>query len=168
MGIEIERKFLLISDAWRSEATSIKRMAQAYLNDSDALKQGREHCSVRIRIAGDTAHLNIKSREMGPKRQEFEYAIPVPDAESLMALATEGKVDKIRHYVPRDGVLWEIDEFLGENTGLVVAEIELTDVHQDFVRPPWLGSEVTEHGRYYNMALAGRPYSRWNEDEKAC
>lgn len=168
MAIEIERKYLLKSDAWRAEATSQKRMAQAYLNDADALLKGREHCSVRIRIAGDSAHLNIKSRELGPKRQEFEYAIPLSDAESLMTLATQGKVDKIRHYVPRDGVLWEIDEFLGENTGLVIAEIELTDVSQDFVRPEWLGKEVTELGRYYNMALAGRPYSQWNEEETAC
>lgn len=168
MAIEIERKFLVISEAWRAQAHHRMRIAQAYLNDGDALSAGREHCSVRVRISGASANLNIKSRDAGPRRQEFEYPIPLADAESLMALASEGRIEKTRHLVQFGMHLWEIDEFEAENAGLVVAEIELGEVNEPFLRPDWLGAEVTDSLRYYNMALAARPYHLWTAEEKSC
>ena len=162
MGIEIERKFLLASDAWRGHVERSVRMAQGYLNDLGAVESGRQRASVRVRIAGDAAFLNLKSRELGHTRQEFDYEIPVADAEALLKLCTGGLVDKIRHYAGR----FEIDEFLGDNAGLFVAEIELDDADEAFERPPWLGAEVTDARRYYNLALAERPYARWTDEEK--
>lgn len=167
MGIEIERKFLVVGDGWRSAAHETSRMAQGYLNDPLALAEGREQCSVRVRIAGERAFLNIKSREIGPRRQEFEYPLPLEDAQSLLALCNGGLVDKVRHYVNHDGHLWEVDEFLGDNRGLVVAEIELQSIDENFLRPTWIGKEVTEQTRYYNLALAEHPYSSWTDLEKS-
>jgi len=166
MAIEIERKFKVHGDDWLVQAEKSLRMAQSYLNDAVALAQGRERCSVRVRLAGDDAFLNIKSREIGPSRQEFEYAIPVADAEALLKLCSGGLVDKIRHYIRFGGHLWEVDEFLGDNAGLVVAEIELDAVDEVFERPSWLGDEVTDLVRYYNLALAERPYVQWTDEEK--
>ncbi len=166
MGIEIERKFLLASGAWRAQASRHVRMAQGYLNDADAVTTGRQHVSVRVRIAGDVAHLNIKSREAGPSRQEFEYPIPLHEAEALLALCVGGRIEKQRHYVTHAGHLWEIDVFDGDNAGLVVAEIELASEDEVFVRPDWLGSEVTDQNRYYNLMLAERPFSHWTQEER--
>lgn len=166
MGIEIERKFLLASDAWRAQASRHVRMAQGYLNDADAVTTGRQHVSVRVRIAGDVAHLNIKSREAGPSRQEFEYPIPLHEAEALLALCVGGRIEKQRHYVTHVGHLWEIDEFDGDNAGLVVAEIELASEDEVFARPDWIGSEVTDQSRYYNLMLAERPFSHWTQEER--
>lgn len=168
MAIEIERKFLLLTDAWRTEVSSQRRIAQAYLNDSESLAAGRLNCSVRVRISGESANLNIKSRELGASRQEFEYPIPLADAEALMALACKGSIDKIRHLVPMGPHVWEIDEFFGDNQGLVVAEIELSSIDEHFEHPVWLGAEVTMVQRYYNLALANYPYSRWSNEEKKC
>lgn len=165
MGIEIERKFLLANDAWRAQASRHVRMAQGYLNDADAVTTGRQNVSVRVRIAGDEAHLNIKSREAGPSRQEFEYPIPLHDADALLALCVGGRVEKQRHYVTHAGHLWEIDVFDGDNAGLVVAEIELASLDEAFERPEWLGIEVTDQPRYYNLMLAERPYSQWTREE---
>jgi len=167
MGIEIERKFLLRGEAWRSAVERSVRMAQGYLNDHDAVASGRQQASVRVRVAGEQAFLNLKSREAGPSRQEFDYAIPVADAEALLRLCVGGLIDKTRHYVHHAGWLWEIDEFAGANAGLVVAEIELPSVEAQFARPAWLGDEVTEHVRYYNLALAARPFRDWSPEEKA-
>jgi adenylate cyclase len=161
MPIEIERKFLVTSDAWRAAAHSVVPMAQGYINDQAAMDSGAQRASVRVRIAGDEAFVNIKSREAGHTRQEFDYPIPVADARALLALCAGGLVDKRRHYVEHAGHLWEVDEFLGDNAGLVVAEIELDDAEEAFERPPWLGEEVTDDVRYYNLALASHPYSRW-------
>lgn len=168
MAVEIERKFLLATDAWRHLAKRQQRMIQGYLNDADAIAAGRENCSVRIRISGSAAFLNIKSRELGSSRQEFEYPIPLADAEKLMELACSGIIDKVRHYVEYGSHLWEIDEFHGENCGLVVAEIELKDVNEAFLKPEWLGMEVTSLSRYYNLALSSKPFSSWNDEEKSC
>lgn len=168
MAIEIERKFLLKNDNWRSSAHHEMRIAQAYLNDSAALEAGREHCSVRIRITGQSANINIKSRELGAKRQEFEYPIPLQDAESLIALSCNGLIDKTRYLVQHGTHLWEIDTFAGENLGLIVAEIELSDINETFEIPEWVGLEVTNKLRYYNMALSARPYSVWTTEEKVC
>ena len=166
MGIEIERKFLVTGEAWRTQAQKSVRMAQGYINDMAALREGRQNASVRVRIAGAQAFLNLKSRELGRSRQEFDYPIPVADAEALLALCVGGRIDKVRHYVPVAGRTWEVDEFGGDNAGLVVAELELETVDAGFERPGWLGREVTEEPRYYNLALAERPYSRWTAQEQ--
>jgi adenylate cyclase len=160
VAIEIERKFLLAGDAWRSAVQRSQRLAQGYL--------GGERVSVRVRIGGVQAWLTIKARVRGSSRLEFEYPIPVEDAEQLLAeLSLPGRIEKIRHHVVVGGMLWEVDEFLGDNAGLVVAEIELPAVDHSFERPSWLGAEVTEHTRYYNSALAEHPYSRWTAAERA-
>ena len=166
MGIEIERKFLLVDDGWRAAAHKVVPMAQGYLNDLAMVDSGAMPTSVRVRIEGESAFLNIKSREAGPSRQEFEYEIPLADARALLALCVGGKIDKRRHYVQHAGHLWEIDEFHGDNAGLVVAEIELGSVDEDFAKPDWVGAEATHAQRYYNLALASRPYSQWREDER--
>jgi adenylate cyclase len=171
MPIEIERKFLPANDAWRDAAHAVIPMAQGYINDQAAMdtppdRRGAQRASVRVRIAGDEAFLNLKSRELGRSRQEFDYPIPVEDARALLALCVGGVIDKRRHLVRHGEHLWEIDEFLGDNAGLVVAEVELDAVDAAFERPAWLGGEVTELPRYYNLALAARPYSRWSEHER--
>jgi adenylate cyclase len=166
MGIEIERKFLVTGDGWRRQAVRRVRMEQGYLNDMGAIREGRQHASVRVRIAGEAAFLNLKSREAGHTRQEFDYPIPVADAEALLALCVGGRIGKVRHYVEHAGHTFEVDEFAGDNAGLVVAELELPHADTPYERPDWLGAEVTDELRYYNLALAERPYSRWNAQEK--
>lgn len=163
MGIEIERKFLVIGDAWRTAAHAVVAMAQGYINDLGAMDRGEQKASVRVRIQGDEAFLNLKSRELGHTRQEFDYPIPVSDARELLALCVGGLVDKRRHMVEHAGHVWEVDEFLGENAGLVVAEIELESADQSFAKPEWIGQEVTDQARYYNLALASQPYSCWQD-----
>ncbi|MCF7223509.1 CYTH domain-containing protein [Marilutibacter chinensis] len=172
MGLEIERKFLVVGDGWRTAAHAVVPMAQGYLNDlvaMDAGENGRAamKASVRVRIAGEEAFLNLKSRELGHTRQEFDYPIPIADARDLLELCVGGKIDKRRHFVTVGTHTWEVDEFLGDNAGLVVAEIELEDADEAFEHPGWLGREVTEMVRYYNLALATRPYSQWSDDERA-
>ena len=150
MPLEIERKFLVTGTAWRHAAHTVIPMAQGYLNDLATVDSGAMRTSVRVRIAGEEAFLNLKSRELGHTRQEFDYPIP-----------------KRRHLVEHAGHTWEVDEFLGENAGLVVAEIELDSAGEAFERPGWIGVEVTDRPRYYNLALASRPYSQWSEAERA-
>ncbi len=171
MSIEIERKFLVTGDGWRAAAHRVVPMAQGYLNDlaaMDSSVDGRAamKASVRVRIAGDEAFLNLKSRELGHTRQEFDYPVTLDDARALLALSVGGLIDKRRHYVQHEGHLWEVDEFLGDNLGLVVAEIELASAEQTFAKPEWAAREVTDSLRYYNLALASRPYSQWSEAER--
>ena len=166
MGIEIERKFLVIGDGWRAAAHAVLPIAQGYINDVGAMDRGEQKASVRVRIEGEDAYLNLKSRERGHTRQEFNYAIPVDEARSLLALCVGGMIDKRRHYVDHEGHLWEVDEFLGDNAGLVVAEIELQHADEAFALPGWAGREVTDALRYYNLALASQPYSQWTDDER--
>lgn len=166
MPIEIERKFLVRGDAWKRQAERVVRMAQGYLNDLASVQSGAQQVSMRVRIAGSEAFLNMKSREPGPSRQEFDYPIPLADAEALLKLATGGLIDKHRHYVRHAGHLWEVDEFHGDNAGLVVAEIELQAVDEAFETPAWLGPEVTHLDRYFNLALAARPYAAWSDGER--
>ena len=155
MSLEIERKFLVTSGAWRAAVRSSLSMRQGYLGLG-------ARASVRVRIAADRAWLNLKSRVTGPVRHEFEYAIPLADAEQMLATMTEGAVvEKVRHRVPWHGVEFEIDEFQGVNAGLVVAELELEAIDAPYPRPPWLGLEVTDDVRYYNSSLASDPWSRW-------
>ena len=167
MGLEIERKFLVTGDGWRGAAHRVVPMAQGYLNDLAAMDTGAMKASVRVRIAGDEAYLNLKSRELGHTRQEFDYPIPADDARALLALSVGGLVDKRRHYVEHAGRTWEVDEFLGDNAGLVVAEIELEAADAVFERPDWVGAEVTDAARYYNLALATRPFRDWSDAERA-
>ncbi len=167
MGIEIERKFLVTGEVWRDEAHKVLPMAQGYLNDLAMVEGGGQKASVRVRIEGEEAFLNLKSRERGHTRQEFNYPVPVDDARELLALCVGGLIDKRRHYVQHAGHLWEVDEFLGDNAGLVVAEIELQHGDEAFQMPAWAGRQVTESLRYYNLALASRPYAQWSDDERA-
>ena len=166
MGIEIERKFLVTSDAWRGAAHKVVPMAQGYLNDLAMVEGGAQRASVRVRIEGEHAYLNLKSRERGHTRQEFNYSIPVDEARSLLALCVGGLIDKHRHYVNHEGHLWEVDEFLGDNAGLVVAEIELQHADESFALPEWAGRQATDALRYYNLALASHPYSQWTDAER--
>lgn len=153
MGKEIERKFLVTGDNWRSAHAKLLR--QGYLSTD-------KHRTVRVRVSGESAFLTIKGLTSGATRQEFEYPIPVDDAnEMLDELCQPPLIEKRRHVVRVDGMTWEIDEFLGENAGLVVAEVELQDEDQTFNRPAWLGDEVTEDPRYYNANLVLQPYSKW-------
>ena len=167
MPIEIERKFLVTGAGWREAAHTVVPMAQGYLNDQSSMDEGRQRASVRVRLEGDRAFLNIKSRELGHTRQEFEYPLPVDEARQLLALCVGGLVEKRRHLVRHGAHLWEVDEFLGDNAGLVVAEIELGSADEAFERPGWAGEEATDCPRYYNLALASRPYSQWSDAERA-
>ncbi|WP_293711332.1 CYTH domain-containing protein [Stenotrophomonas sp. UBA7606] len=161
MGIEIERKFLVTGDGWRAAAHAVIPMAQGYINDMAAMDSGAQKASVRVRIQDEAGYLNIKSRELGHTRQEFEYPVPVNEARELLALCVGGLIDKRRHLVQHGGLLWEVDEFLGDNAGLVVAEVELDSADQVLDKPDWAGAEVTDELRYYNLALASKPYSQW-------
>jgi adenylate cyclase len=156
MGIEIERKFLVVNDSWREAASPGIPIKQGYL-------LGGKHASVRVRLQGDKANLNIKSATLGVRRQEFEYAIPLDDAEVLLAtLCHRPLIEKVRYLVPYVDKQWEIDVFEGDNAGLVVAELELQDETEDYVRPPWLGEEVSHDPRYYNTSLSQHPYKDWD------
>jgi adenylate cyclase len=162
MPVEIERKFLVVGDAWRRDVSRSEPMAQGYLAGPPASRS-----SVRVRIAGDDTWLNIKSVTLGIERDEYEYAIPRADAERMLATLCGERVEKIRHHVTVGDHLFEVDEFTGENAGLVVAEVELSHADERFERPAWLGREVTPLARYYNVNLASHPYSRWSEAERA-
>jgi adenylate cyclase len=157
MGTEIERKFLLTSDEWRELGDGIE-YRQGYL-----LSQQRR--TVRVRIAGDKAFLTIKGPASGISRMEFEYLIPVEDATVMLAeLCDQPIIEKKRHRIPYQGFVWEVDEFFGENAGLLVAEIELASEGQEFVKPPWIGEEVSADGRYSNASLVTHPFSAWKRD----
>lgn len=166
MAIEIERKFLLRSDGWRAQIERTERMAQGYLVSAQALRDGTARASVRARVAGERAWLNVKAARLGIERAEFEYAVPVADAEAMLATLCDGVLAKQRHYVTVDGTLFEIDEFEGDNAGLIVAEVELPAVDAPFPRPDWLGVEVSALPRYYNVNLIAYPYTHWTRDER--
>ena len=154
MGTEIERKFLVTGDAWRDMAVGIP-YRQGYL----CLEKGR---TVRVRIAGDQAFLTIKGQASGISRMEYEYPIPVADAGVLLAeLCEQPIIDKKRYAITYQGFVWEVDEFFGENAGLLVAEIELDSEDQGFAIPPWVGDEVSSDRRYANASLVKNPFSTW-------
>jgi len=154
MGVEIERKFLVIGDEWRTAPG--RRLSQGYLN------RDKER-TVRVRLAGEKAFLTIKGVSKGASRAEFEYEIPHGDGEQLLALCERPIIEKIRRVNVVDGSTWEVDEFFGDNSGLVVAEIELDSEDQAFTRPSWLGEEVTQDARYFNSSLASHPFNRWGK-----
>jgi adenylate cyclase len=154
MAKEIERKFFVKSDSWRCQEAG-KRYRQGYLSTA-------KERTVRVRTAGDTGYLTIKAISVGASRSEYEYEIPVADAnEMLDRLCERPLIEKTRYRVPHDGLVWEIDEFEGENSGLIVAEVELKDEHQSVTLPDWVGQEVTGDPRYFNTNLVGKPFSKW-------
>jgi adenylate cyclase len=156
MGIEIERKFLLASEGWKGLGQPTL-MRQGYLV-ADPVR------TVRVRIEGERAVITIKSKSTGASRGEWEYGIPVPDAAELLdRLCEQPLVEKVRHRIDYAGHTWEVDEFQGENAGLVVAEIELGSEDEAFDKPDWIGREVTGDPRYYNSSLIRLPYSKWKD-----
>lgn len=161
MGVEIERKFLVVGDDWKSLSTHQEEIAQGYLANTD-------QCSVRVRISGDSAYLNIKSMTLGVWRQEFDYEIPVADARSMMqTLCQKPVIEKTRYHVPWKGYVWEVDAFHGVNQGLRLAEIELQAENEVFDIPPWIGKEVTHLERYYNVTLVNHSFDQWSQKERA-
>lgn len=161
MSVEIERKFLVAGD-YKPLAASHSRIAQGYLCSTGG-------CTVRVRLRDDRAYLTIKgpSRDGGLSRYEFEKEISRDEALSLMQLCERGVVEKTRWLVPVGGCVFEVDEFAGENAGLVVAEVELGSPGASFPHPPFLGREVTGLRRYYNSHLRLHPYKDWTVEEKA-
>jgi adenylate cyclase len=154
MAIEIERKYLVAGDGWRSGNPSGIRMAQGYLSR----ETGR---TVRVRVAGDKAWLTIKGAADGISRAEFEYEIPAEEGSQLLSLCESSVIDKTRFLVANASHVWEVDVFHGENEGLVVAEVELADESEQPELPSWLGPEVSEDRRYANSSLSKTPFSKW-------
>jgi adenylate cyclase len=152
MAIEIERKFLILGDAWRSAPAVY--FCQGYLNRS-------KERTVRVRVAGELGCLTIKGATTGASRTEFEYDIPLADAKQMLTLCDGPLIEKYRRKISYKGMVWEVDEFLGDNQGLVVAEIELESEAQIFEKPDWIGAEVTQDARYYNSNLSVSPFSQW-------
>lgn len=155
MGIEIERKFLVVGDGWRQRVSGIF-YRQGYLTVDPER-------TVRVRIAGSKGFLTIKGQSEGLSRSEFEYAIPLADATFLLdRLCLRPLVEKTRYTISYRGKLWEIDEFSGANSGLLLAEVELDSVDEPVEFPPWVGTEVSDDQRYYNASLAQNPFQNWS------
>lgn len=156
MAREIERKFLVVNESWRSNVIRRQRFEQGYLAITG-------ECAVRVRIAGEEAALNIKNATLDIERREYEYAIPLPDAREILDHLCSGRsLAKVRHWVKHDGDLWEVDVFEGDNRGLVLAELEMEHRDQRFAVPAWAGREVSGDARYLNSYLAVTPYNTWD------
>lgn len=154
MGVEIERKFLVAGEGWRAQGEPVL-LRQGYLSS-------HAERTVRVRIEGGRGVLTIKSKNVGAARGEWEYEIPVAEAAELLdGLCERPLIEKYRRRIPFGGFVWEVDEFLGENAGLVVAEIELPAEDAVFDKPDWVGEEVTQDLRYLNSRLIKQPYSTW-------
>ena len=165
MATEIERKFLVKGEQWRSLATGTV-YRQGYLST----KKG---CTVRVRLVGDRGYLTIKGLSQGISRAEYEYPIPAKDAQEMLdnlCISEASRedyrpiIEKTRYKIDFAGLIWEVDEFAGENQGLIVAEVELTDEHQVIELPDWIGKEVSDDPRYFNANLVQHPYSQWSEN----
>lgn len=154
MGLEIERKFLVTSEAWRVGSPTL--MVQGYLNRA-------AQSTVRVRIAGQQAMLTVKGKTRGISRAEYEYEIPLADAQDMLKLCEGPLIEKKRWLFEHGEMTWEIDEFLGLNAGLVVAEIELDHEHQTLALPEWVGKEVSDDNRYFNSSLSKMPFAEWTE-----
>lgn len=157
MAFEIERKFLVKAGAWPKNVAEGVLMRQGYVPTKDGT-------TVRVRIAGKKAFLTLKDHAVGLVRHEFEYEIPLADAETLLdTMCAKPQVDKLRYRIPamEPGLVWEVDEFLGDNAPLVTAEIELSSEATPFTKPEWVGADVTDDHRYKNNNLAACPYSTW-------
>lgn len=158
MGTETERKFLVISDEWRENAQGVT-YRQAYL------ARDKER-TVRVRVAGDEGFITVKGKtlEDGLTKPEYEYPIPKKDAEELLEMCLPGLVEKTRYKIRHeDGHLWEVDVFEGDNEGLIVAEVELSSAAEKFVKPAWVGKEITDDKRYTNASLSKKPYKTWQK-----
>ncbi|MEM9267027.1 MAG: CYTH domain-containing protein [Cyanobacteria bacterium P01_F01_bin.13] len=156
MAKEIERKFLVQSDAWRSLAKG-RYYCQGYIPT-----QGKQ--TVRARIVGEQGYLTLKGPAIGISRSEFEYEIPLADAQAILAeLCQRPLIEKHRYRIPLGEVIWEVDEFLGENQGLILAEVELTQADQTVELPSWIGKEVTGNPHYYNSNLVKYPFKDWQK-----
>lgn len=154
MGVEIERKFLVTSDRWRDLAPGVL-YRQGYIST-------QPERTVRVRIVGDRAFITLKGVTEGIARSEFEYPIPVEDANQILnVLCASPLIEKYRHKINLNGLVWEVDEFLGENQGLVIAEVELENAEQAIDLPDWIGEDVSHDARYYNSNLVNHPFSRW-------
>ncbi|NDV95615.1 CYTH domain-containing protein [Dysgonomonas sp. 521] len=155
MALEIERKFLVNGD-FKQYASAYEEVVQGYLSSVT----GR---TVRVRIKGDKAYITIKgkSNESGVTRFEWEKEISITDARELLKLCEPGMIDKVRYYIRSGRHTFEVDEFHGENEGLIIAEIELSSEDEQFEKPNWLGKEVTGDRRYYNSSLVKLPYTKW-------
>ena len=154
MPIEIERKYLVIGDAWRSLATP-KLYKQGYIYTENSV-------TVRVRLIEDQGYLTLKGKRKGASRAEFEYSIPTEDARIMLdTLCDRPLIEKKRYRIELDDDVWEIDEFFGDNQGLILAEIELSSEEQTIHLPEWVGQEVTEEKKYYNSYLARHPYQDW-------
>lgn len=155
MALEIEKKFLVTDERWRAAAGPGVRYRQGYMTEGGP-------ASVRVRIGGARAHLNIKSATLDQQRLEYEYEIPLDEAEEMLErLCLKPLVEKTRYEVEYGGRTWEVDVFEGDNEGLVVAELELESRDEAFERPPWVGDEVSDDPRYYNVCLVKHPYKDW-------
>jgi CYTH domain-containing protein len=154
MGLEIERKFLVTDNAWKALATGVP-CRQGYLSSAEVR-------SVRVRIAGGKGSLTVKGVTEGVTRAEFEYAIPVEDAAAMLdSLCEKPLIEKTRYRIPFGAHTWEVDEFHGENAGLVVAEVELGSADEEPALPAWVGREVSSDARYFNSNLVKRPFTTW-------
>ena len=155
MALEIERKFLVKEESWRDKVESQVHIMQGYLANN-------VNATVRVRVKGDAAYLTIKGATTGISRTEYEYPIPVEDAQAMLReLALFPAIEKTRYNVRSGKHLWELDLFAGENEGLVMAEVELASEDEAFEMPEWAGEEVSSDPRYYNASLAQRPYKSW-------
>ncbi len=155
MGVEIERKYLLRNNHWRNDADEGTRFCQGYLSAGGP-------GSVRVRVEGDKANINIKSATLDMSRLEFEYPIPMQDAEQMLRdICIQPLIEKTRYHVHFHGKLWEVDVFAGDNEGLTVAEVELQSKDEAIVLPDWVAEEVTSDKRYYNVCLVDHPYKDW-------
>jgi adenylate cyclase len=154
MGTEIERKFLVKGGDWRTLAEGID-YRQGYLST-------KKERTVRIRTIGSKGFLTIKGKNRGVTRLEYEYEIPSQDANELLdTLCLQPLIEKKRYTIEYKGNIWEVDEFFNENKGLIVAEIELSSEQESFVKPAWIGSEVSDDSRYFNSSLIHKPFSSW-------
>jgi CYTH domain-containing protein len=154
MPQEIERKFLLENDTWRPGAVGV-RYRQGYLSTE-------KQRTVRVRTAGDKGYLTIKGESVGATRSEYEYTIPLADADEMLdRLCLRPIIEKVRYRIPFAGLTWEVDEFEGENAGLILAEVELQSEEQAVELPGWVGTEVTGDPRYFNSNLIAHPYTGW-------
>ncbi len=162
MACEIERKFLLADSSWKTDGLRKEYFRQGYIRTT-----GTPHVTVRIRIADEKAYLTLKGALQKTARSEYEYEIPVDDAQRMLdEYVSSGIVEKYRYFVPAKEGTWEIDEYLGDNEGLVTAELELKSEDAVFTKPAWLGDEVTGVPRYYNSMLATYPWKMWPPSER--
>ena len=155
MSIEIERRFLLKNDSWRTQAGAPKVLQQGYFTVE-------KECAIRVRIVGDDAWLTFKGYISDVSRSEYEYEIPVADAQTMMDTMCPFRLEKHRYEVNYQGFVFEIDEYFGDNAPLIVAELELPAEDTPFPRPDWLGEEITSDGRFTNAYLSKHPYSQWD------